>query len=90
MDSPVGIGDLLVSGFGASSVRLEGDRVGGTLSDVLQKRLVDRVVEAPGEGLAVLPAGQCDGDWSGLACWHFRLPGAVGLVKCQRLAVQAG
>ena len=58
---PVRIGNTLVCGFGASSVRIESDGVGGALLVGSCQWLVDRVVEAYGEGLAVLPAGDGDG-----------------------------
>ena len=64
--------------------------MGGVCSGVSGQGLVDGVVEVPGEGLAVLPAGECDGGWSGLAGGHVRLPGVAGFAECERLAVQAG
>ena len=64
--------------------------MGGVCCGVSGQRLADRVVEALGEGLVVLPAGECDGGWSGLAGGHVRLPGVAGLGECEGLAVHAG
>ena len=60
------------------------------MSDVSGQRLVDGVVEASGERLAVLTAGDGDGGWSWRVGWYVRLPGVVALVGCQWLAVHAG
>ena len=84
------VGHLLRVRFRASSVRVEADRVCGSLLVVSGHGLVDRVVEASGEGLAVLPAGDGDDGWTRLACRDFRLPDAAGLAEFERLAVQAG
>ena len=83
-------GDILVFGFGACFACVEGDCMGGVCSGVSGQRLVDRVVQALGEGLTVLSASECDGGWSGLAGGYVRLPGVAGLVEFEGLTVQAG
>ena len=65
---------MLVCWFGVSSARVEVDRERGSGSGTSGQRLVNRVVEASGEGLDVLPAGECDGDWSWLVGGNFHLP----------------
>ena len=54
-------GEMLVCWFRASSVRVESDRERGSWLNALRQRLVDRVVEAHAERLAVLPPDECDG-----------------------------
>ena len=63
--------------------------MGHALLVVSGQRLVDRVVEASGEGLVVLPAGDEDGGWSRLAGGYVRLPGTVVPAERQCLAVHA-
>ena len=64
--------------------------MGGARLHFSGQRLVDRVVEAPGEGLAVLPAGDEDGGWPRLAGRNLRLPGAVVPAEFEWLSVHAG
>ena len=67
-------GKTLVCWFGFSASRVEVDRERGSWFGVSGQRLVDRVVEAPGERLAVLPAGDGDGGFSRLVGGHACLP----------------
>ena len=83
-------GDMLVCWHGASSACVEAGRERGSWLRSSCQRLVDRVPEAPGEGLAVLPARDENSCLSGLAGGHVRLPGAVAPGERQCLAVQAG
>ena len=83
-------GETLVFWFWFSASRVEVDRERGSWFRGSYRRLVDRVVEVSGEGLAVLPAGDGDGGWSRLAGGHLRLPGAVVPGEFERLAVQTG
>ena len=75
--------DLLVSWFGVSAVCVERDRVGGVWLRVSGQRSVDRVLEASGEGLVVLPAGDEDGGWPRLTGEDLRLPGVVDLAELE-------
>ena len=81
---------MLVCWYGFSSTRVESDRERGSWFGASCQRLVDRIVEAPGEGLAVLPASDGDGGLSGLAAWSFHLPGVVFSAEFEWLAVHAG
>ena len=90
LDSAVRCGEMLICGFGASAARIESNCVGRALLIFSDQRLVDRVVEASGEGLAVLAAGDEDGGLSGLAGGDLRPPGLVVLAERQCLPVHAG
>ena len=61
LDPAVWVGDILVPGFGVSSVCLEADCVAGFCVRISCQWLVDGVTEASGEGVAVLSAGDKDG-----------------------------
>ena len=65
---------MLVCWYGVSASRVEADRERGSWFGASCQRLVDRVRKAPGESLAVLPAGDRDGDWPRLVGGYVRLP----------------
>ena len=83
-------GEILVFRFGISSARVEVDRKRGSWFGVSSQRLVDRVVKASGEGLAVLPAGDEDDGLPWFESRNLHLPGAVFPAEHQCLAVHAG
>ena len=83
-------GKTLVCWYGASSARVEMDRERRSWFGSSRQRPVDRIVEASGERLAVLPAGDEDDGFSRLAGGHVHLPRVVVLAERQCLAVHAG
>ena len=66
------------------------DRIVGSLLDLSGQGLIDRVAEAPGEGLIALFSGDSDDGRLGSVGGHVRLPGILISGEFEWLAVQAG